>query len=172
MSAYDYLREWFDDDRVMACLAYYASIGTFAGPKSPGSAYVIMHHIMGEHEGAGGWGFIRGGMGAITQALAAAGREMGVEIFTKTSVAEIRVTAGRASEVVTKTGDVFRARVIASGANAKAVYLDMLRLPDLLDGLQDEHRLRASAAIPHSRQGESRWLLGRFSLPYLLPHRA
>ena len=70
MSAYDFLREWFEDDRVMAVLAYYASIGTFAGPKTPGSAYVIMHHIMGEHEGAGGWGFIKGGMGAITQALA------------------------------------------------------------------------------------------------------
>jgi phytoene dehydrogenase-like protein len=131
MSAYDYLREWFDDDRVMACLAYYASIGTFAGPKSPGSAYVIMHHIMGEHEGAGGWGFIKGGMGAITQALAAAGRAMGVEIFTETAVAEIRVTGGRASEVVTTTGEVFRARVIASGANAKAVYLDMLAERDV-----------------------------------------
>jgi len=68
MSADDFLRQWFDDSRIRAVLAYYASIGTFAGPKSPGSAYVIMHHIMGEHEGAGGWGFIKGGMGAITQA--------------------------------------------------------------------------------------------------------
>ena len=75
MSAYDFLKEWFEDDRVMAVLAYYASIGTFAGPKTPGSAYVIMHHLMGEHEGAGGWGFIKGGMGAITQALAAYGRD-------------------------------------------------------------------------------------------------
>ena len=77
MSAYDFLREWFEDDRVMAVLAYYASIGTFVGPKTPGSAYVIMHHLMGEHEGAGGWGFIKGGMGAITQALAAYGRTQG-----------------------------------------------------------------------------------------------
>ena len=51
MSAYDFLKEWFEDDRIMAVIAYYASIGTFAGPKSPGSAYVIMHHVMGEHEG-------------------------------------------------------------------------------------------------------------------------
>ncbi len=47
MSAYDFLKEWFEDDRIMAVIAYYASIGTFAGPKSPGSAYVIMHHVMG-----------------------------------------------------------------------------------------------------------------------------
>lgn len=126
MSAHDYLCEWFEDDRVMACLAYYASIGTFAGPKSPGSAYVIMHHIMGEHEGAGGWGFVRGGMGAITQALAASAREKGVEIFTEAAIVEIRVAGGRATEVVTTSGDIFRARVIASGINAKTVYLKML----------------------------------------------
>ncbi len=126
MSAYDYLHEWFEDDRVMACLAYYASIGTFAGPKSPGSAYVIMHHVMGEHEGAGGWGFIKGGMGSITQALAASAREKGVEIFTEAAVAEIRVTSGRAREVLTTKGDVFQGRVVASGVNAKALYLNML----------------------------------------------
>ena len=56
--------------------AYYASIGTFAGPKTPGSAYVLLHHLMGEHEGAGGWGFIRGGMGTITQAIAAVRRSV------------------------------------------------------------------------------------------------
>ncbi|GAB0115627.1 phytoene desaturase family protein [Acidisoma sp. C75] len=126
MSAYDYLREWFEDDRVMACLAYYASIGTFAGPKSPGSAYVIMHHVMGEHEGAGGWGFIKGGMGAITQALAASAREKGVEIVTEAAVSEIRVSQGRAREVVTTKGDVYRARVLAANVSAKSLYLDML----------------------------------------------
>ena len=69
-SADDYLSRWFESDVIKAVLAYYASIGTFAGPKTPGSAYVIMHHLMGEHEGAGGWGFISGGMGAISQAIA------------------------------------------------------------------------------------------------------
>ena len=104
MSAYDFLREWFDDDRVMAVLAYYASIGTFAGPRTPGSAYVIMHHIMGEHEGAGGWGFVKGGMGAITQALASYGATVGVDIVTDAEVAEVRVVDGRASEVSTDGG--------------------------------------------------------------------
>ena len=63
-------------------LAYYCGIGTFVGPKSPGSAYVVMHHLMGEHAGAGGWGFIRGGMGTITQAIAAYGRAKGLDIRT------------------------------------------------------------------------------------------
>src|SRR5579885_1413852 len=75
MRADDYLSEWFERTEIKALLAYYSSIGTFAGPKSPGSAYVIMHHVMGEHAGAGGWGFVRGGMGAISTAIARSGTE-------------------------------------------------------------------------------------------------
>jgi len=133
MSAYDFLREWFEDDRVMAVLAYYASIGTFAGPKTPGSAYVIMHHIMGEHEGAGGWGFIKGGMGAVTQALAAYGRTAGVEYVTGANIKEVRIAGERATAVVTAKGDTYRGKVIAANVNAKALYLDMIgetRLPE------------------------------------------
>jgi phytoene dehydrogenase-like protein len=131
MSAYDYLREWFEDDRVIAVLAYYASIGTFAGPKSPGSAYVIMHHVMGEHEGAGGWGFVKGGMGAITQALAGYGRTKGVQIRTKAAVRRISVTGNRAREVVTESGDSYRARVVVCNASVKALYLGMLSASDV-----------------------------------------
>ena len=126
MSAYDFLREWFEDDRVMAVLAYYASIGTFAGPKTPGSAYVIMHHIMGEHEGAGGWGFIKGGMGAITQALAASAREKGVDIVTGAAIKEVRVSGGTATAVTTTGGDTYQARAIISNASAKILYLDLV----------------------------------------------
>ncbi|SNB79402.1 Phytoene dehydrogenase-related protein [Arboricoccus pini] len=126
MSAYDFLKEWFEDDRIMAVLAYYASIGTFAGPKTPGSAYVIMHHIMGEHEGAGGWGFIKGGMGSITTALAASAREKGVEIKTGARIAEVRVSNGRATGVLTTKGDDYQAPIIISNANAKSLYLDMV----------------------------------------------
>ena len=126
MSAYDFLREWFEDDRVMAVLAYYASIGTFAGPKTPGSAYVIMHHIMGEHTGAGGWGFIKGGMGAITQALAASARQKGVDIVTGAAIAEVRIEAGRATAVSTATGETYRAKCIISNASAKTLYLDLV----------------------------------------------
>lgn len=126
MSAYDFLREWFDDERVMAVLAYYASIGTFAGPKSPGSAYVIMHHIMGEHEGAGGWGFIKGGMGSITQALASSAREKGVDIVTGAPIKEVRVQGGRATAVLTTTGETYAAKTIISNASAKILYLDLV----------------------------------------------
>ncbi|MGO1077378.1 phytoene desaturase family protein [Inquilinus sp. CA228] len=126
MSAYDFLREWFEDDRVMAVLAYYASIGTFAGPKTPGSAYVIMHHIMGEHEGAGGWGFIKGGMGAITQALASYGRTVGVDHVTEAEIQEVRLTGDRATAVTTTKGDTYSARIIVSNASAKTLYLDMI----------------------------------------------
>lgn len=125
MSAYDFLHEWFEDDRIMAVLAYYASIGTFAGPKTPGSAYVIMHHVMGEHEGAGGWGFVRGGMGAITQALAAAAREQGVEIRTDAEIREVR-TGGDGLTVVTDRGERFAARTIAANLNAKVLYRTLL----------------------------------------------
>ncbi|SCW55534.1 phytoene desaturase family protein [Ancylobacter rudongensis] len=126
MSAYDFLREWFDDDRIMAVLAYYASIGTFAGPKTPGSAYVIMHHIMGEHEGAGGWGFIKGGMGSITQALAASAREKGVDIVTGAPIKEVRIQNGRATAVSTATGESYAAKTIISNADAKTLYLNLV----------------------------------------------
>lgn len=131
MSAYDYLREWFEDDRVMAVLAYYASIGTFAGPKTPGSAYVIMHHVMGEHEGAGGWGFIKGGMGKITEALAAACREAGVTIVTDAEVARIKTAGGGVTSVETVAGDVYSARIVAANANAKVVYQRLLDPADV-----------------------------------------
>ncbi|MDQ0510543.1 phytoene desaturase family protein [Ancylobacter amanitiformis] len=133
MSAYDFLREWFEDERVMAVLAYYASIGTFAGPKSPGSAYVIMHHVMGEHEGAGGWGFIKGGMGSITQALASSVTSLGVEIITGAEVKEIRTSNGRATEVATADGRTYRAKIFASNASAPHLYLDLVGAENLPD---------------------------------------
>ncbi len=126
MSAYDFLSEWFQDERIKAVLAYYASIGTFAGPRTPGSAYVIMHHIMGENAGAGGWGFIKGGMGAITQALAAAARENGAEILTDSPIREVTVVGGRARGVVTADGRDYRAPVVVSNASAKALFLDLV----------------------------------------------
>ena len=126
MSAYDYLSRWFESDIVKALFAYYASIGTFAGPKSPGSAYVIMHHVMGEHEGAAGWGFVRGGMGTISQAIAASGTRFGLEIRTGAPVAEIRVRNGRVTSVVTEAGDEHEAKVVACNANAKVLYRKLL----------------------------------------------
>ena len=125
-SAYDFLSAWFESDVIKAVLAYYASIGTFAGPKSPGSAYVIMHHIMGEHQGAGGWGFIKGGMGAITQAIAASGKRFGLEVMTEASVAEVLVTAGRATGVRLVDGREFSAGIVASNADCKTTFQKLI----------------------------------------------
>jgi phytoene dehydrogenase-like protein len=126
MSAYDFLSEWFRDDRIKAVLAYYASIGTFAGPKTPGSAYVIMHHVMGENAGAGGWGFIEGGMGSISNSIAAAARALGVEIRTDSGIAEVRVRDGRVTGVITTDGRSYSSARVISNVNAKTLYLQMV----------------------------------------------
>lgn len=142
-SAYDYLSAWFESDIIKAVLAYYASIGTFAGPKSPGSAYVIMHHIMGEHAGAGGWGFIRGGMGGITQAIAASGRRFGLAILTDAAVEKVTITDGHATGVRTVDGRELMAKTVVSNANCKTLFerlVDRRHLPD--DLLADIARFR------------------------------
>src|SRR6185295_16938378 len=117
MSADDFLSQWFEHSVTRAVLGYYCSIGTFAGPKTPGSAYVVLHHIMGEHEGAGGGGFIRGGMGAISAAIAESGRRHGMEIRTGAEVAKVEVREGRATRVITRSGDAFDAGVVACNAS-------------------------------------------------------
>ena len=130
-SAYDYLSVWFESDAVKSLLAYYACIGTFAGPRSPGTAYVILHHLMGEHEGAGGWGFVRGGMGVITQAIARSGARFGMQVLTNAAVAEVLVSGGTATGVRTVDGRDFKARVVVSNANARTLFRQLLR-PELL----------------------------------------
>ena len=131
MSADDFLARWFEHSVTRAVLGYYCSIGTFAGPKTPGSAYVVLHHIMGEHEGAGGWGFIRGGMGAISEAIAESGRRHGMEIRTDAEVVRIEVAAGRASKVVTANGEEFTARAVVGNASCKILF-DRLVAPEHL----------------------------------------
>ena len=126
-SAYDYLSQWFESDVIKAIFGYYASIGTFASPKTPGSAYVLLHHLMGEHQGAGGWGFIKGGMGSITQAIAQSGARFGLEIKTERGIAKVLVEEGRAVGVVTENGEEYRAGLVISNLNAKTL---MLRLVD------------------------------------------
>lgn len=131
MSADDYLSEWFESTQVKAVLAYYCGIGTFVGPKSPGSAYVVMHHLMGEHAGAGGWGFVRGGMGTITQAIAAFGREKGLVVKTDQEVVAIETANGRATGVTLADGTRYDAPIVASNVSAKLTFLRFLA-PDTL----------------------------------------
>jgi phytoene dehydrogenase-like protein len=147
-SAYDYLSVWFESDVIKAVLGYYACIGTFAGPRSPGTAYVILHHLMGEHAGAGGWGFVRGGMGAITQAIARSGERFGMRALTDAPVAEVLVSDGRARGVRVGDGREFTAKVVACNANARTLFRHLVRPehlpPELLSEI-DAFRTFSSA---------------------------
>ena len=101
MSAVDFLDQWFETDVLKATMSASGIIGTFLGVRSPGTAYVLLHHYMGEIDGAfRSWGFSRGGTGAISNAIAGAAREAGVEIRTETRVAKIIVKDGTAVGVV------------------------------------------------------------------------
>lgn len=122
MSADDFLARWFEHGVTRAVLGYYCSIGTFAGPRTPGSAYVVLHHIMGEHEGAGGWGFIRGGMGTISDLIAESGKRHGMEIKTDADVVNVEVRDNRVVKVATANGDEFLAKAVVSNASCKVLF--------------------------------------------------
>ncbi len=117
MSAVDFLDQWFETDVLKATMSASGIIGTFLGVRSPGTAYVLLHHYMGEIDGAfRSWGFARGGTGAISNAIADAAREAGVEIRTKTPIAKIKVSAAerRASSSRTATRSTRRSSRRAS----------------------------------------------------------
>src|SRR5438270_1872097 len=102
-------------------------IGTFLGILSPGTAYVLLHHYMGEIDGAfRSWGFSRGGTGAISNAIAAAAREAGVEIQTKCGISKIILQDGKATGVVTEAGDEFYGNVISSSVDPHLTFLKMV----------------------------------------------
>jgi phytoene dehydrogenase-like protein len=115
-SAGEMLDDWFDSDPIKAVLGFDAIVGNLASPYTPGSAYVLLHHVLGEANGRRGvWGHAIGGMGAITQAMARAAGEHGVRIDVRSAVREIIVERGRATGIVLEDGTPIRARaVIAS----------------------------------------------------------
>ena len=113
MSAVDFLDQWFETDVLKATMSASGIIGTFLGVRSPGTAYVLLHHYMGEIDGAfRSWGFARGGTGAISNAIADAAREAGVEIRADTAVSKILVKEGAAVGVVLANGDYYTANVV------------------------------------------------------------
>jgi phytoene dehydrogenase-like protein len=124
MSAVDFLDQWFEADVLKATMSASGIIGTFQGVRSPGTAYVLLHHYMGEIDGAfRSWGFARGGTGAISNAIAAAAREAGVEIRTETSVSRISVKNGRADGVVLSNGDELTADMVLSSVDPNLTFL-------------------------------------------------
>jgi phytoene dehydrogenase-like protein len=127
MSAIDFLDQWFETDVLKATMSASGIIGTFQGVRSPGTAYVLLHHYMGEIDGAfRSWGFSRGGTGAISNAIATAAREAGAEIRTQAPIARIIVKSGRATGVALENGDEFEARVVSSSVDPHRTFLQMI----------------------------------------------
>src|SRR4030081_2700657 len=124
MSAIDFLDQWFETDVLKATMSASGIIGTFLGVRSPGTAYVLLHHYMGEIDGAfRSWGFARGGTGSISNAIADAAREAGVEIRTEEPVARIRVHRGQATGVVLTNGDELSAELVVSSVDPHLTFL-------------------------------------------------
>src|SRR6185312_2002575 len=127
ISAGEYLDQWFESDPIKAVYGFDSIVGNYASPYSPGSAYVLLHHVFGEVNGKKGvWGQAVGGMGAITQAMARAAAARGVEIRLNAGVREVLVENGRAVGVVTTAGETLRARVVAAGVNPKLLFTEMV----------------------------------------------
>ena len=122
-SARSVLDRWFESDELKSTLATDAVIGAMASPSMPGTAYVLFHHVMGETDGRRGvWGYVRGGMGGLTGALADAARVLGAEIRCEAEVSRILVRGGRITGVVLASGEECGADVVASNADAHVTF--------------------------------------------------
>src|SRR5712664_1784616 len=127
MSAIDFLDQWFETDVLKATMSASGIIGTFLGVRSPGTAYVLLHHYMGEIDGAfRSWGFARGGTGTISNAIAEAAREAGAEIRTEAPTARISVANGQAKGVVLADGDEIYADIISSSVDPRLTFTKFL----------------------------------------------
>jgi phytoene dehydrogenase-like protein len=149
MSAADFLDQWFETDVLKATMSASGIIGTFLGIRSPGTAYVLLHHYMGEIDGAfRSWGFSRGGTGAISNAIGAAARELGVEIRTKAPVEKIMIKNGRVAGVALQSGEELMANVVSSSVDPHLTFekfIDQRELPsDFLESVR-RYKFRGSS---------------------------
>ena len=140
-SAADFLDEWFESDEIKVTLATDGVIGANGGPRSPGTAYILLHHVMGSVGGKRGlWGFVRGGMGAVSNAIAQSAVSRGAEIRTSAGVKSVRIENGRTRGVVLDTGEEIEAAIVASNLTPQTTFLHLLdqrELPaDLLDSIR------------------------------------
>jgi len=141
MSAADFLDQWFETGVLKATMSASGIIGTFLGVRSPGTAYVLLHHYMGEIDGAfRSWGFSRGGTGAISEAIAGAARAAGVEIRTGAPVARIAVTRAQATGVVLADGQELRADLVLSSVDPNLTFLEFVDARELPADFLDEVR--------------------------------
>jgi phytoene dehydrogenase-like protein len=140
-SAADFLDDWFESEQLKVTLATDGVIGANGGPRSPGTAYILLHHCMGGVNGHRGlWGFVRGGMGGVSNAIADSARAHGAVIRTNSPVAKILVATGRVSGVVLESGEEIAAHVVASNLDPKRTFLKLLDArhlePDFLDAIR------------------------------------
>ena len=158
MSSADFLDEWFETEALKATKSASGIIGTMLGPRSPGTAYVLLHHYMGELDGVfRAWGFAKGGNGSVSAAIAAAARAAGAEIRTSAPVAQVLVKRGRAIGVVLENGDEIRAKLVVSNADPRRTFMQLVgekHLPDeFVDSIR-RFRFRGSSAKVNLALGE------------------
>ncbi|HKW49753.1 MAG TPA: NAD(P)/FAD-dependent oxidoreductase [Gemmatimonadaceae bacterium] len=149
MSSADYLDEWYEFDPLKATKSASGIIGTFLGPRSPGSAYVLLHHYMGEIDGAfRAWGFQKGGTGAISESIARAARALGAEVRTNAAVERVIVREGRATGVALANGDEISAPIVISGLDPRRTFLELVppnELPGELVATVQRYKFRGSS---------------------------
>ncbi|MFT7685230.1 MAG: phytoene dehydrogenase-like protein [Candidatus Azotimanducaceae bacterium] len=132
LSAAELLDEYFESDPVKALFAFDGIVGHYDSPYSPGTAYVLLHHLLGEVNGqAGAWGHAIGGMGAITQAMQKEAIALGITIETEAAVEQICLSKNKADLVVCKDGREFTADIVVANVNPKLLYLQLLKPEDL-----------------------------------------
>lgn len=150
MSSADFLEEWFETEVLKATLSSSGIIGTFLGPRSPGTAYVLLHHYMGEIDGSfRAWGFAKGGTGGIANALANAATALGAEIRCNAPVAKVIAKNGTAVGVTLDNGDEFHGKVIVSSLDPKLTFLKLVDpslLPEELTAAIRHFNIRGSSA--------------------------
>jgi phytoene dehydrogenase-like protein len=149
MSSADFLDEWFETEALKATKSASGIIGTMLGPRSPGTAYVLLHHYMGEIDGSfRSWGLSRGGTGAVSNAIGDAARRFGAEIRTQSPVAKILTKDGRATGVALENGDEFHAEVVVSSVDPRLTFerwLGEKELPaDFMEGVR-RYKFRGSS---------------------------
>ncbi len=148
-SSADLLEEWFETDALKGTKAASGIIGTFLGPRSPGTAYVLLHHYMGEIDGAfRAWGFAKGGSGGVSGAIASAASALGAEIRVNASVSQVLVKGGRAVGVALENGDELHSKVVLSAADPKRSFLGFVEpkyFPDEFVTSIQNFRVRGSS---------------------------
>ena len=152
MGSADFIERWFESEPLKGTLSASGIIGTFLGPRSPGSAYVLLHHYMGEIDGVfRAWGFSKGGTGGIANAIASAARSLGVEIRTDAPVAQVAVRHDRAVGVVLEDGEEIAAQRVISSLDPRQTFINLIDPvflpPDLIEDVQRFHFRGSSAKV-------------------------